>query len=402
MSERAEVVVVGGGVVGCCTALFLALPGAGRVAVVERDPSYERASTTRSAAAVRQQFHLGVNVAMSRFGFDFYEGLDRHLPPGVPSDICLVRRGYLVLTTHDALPRLEAAHRAQVDNGASVELLDAEALRTRFPWLQGDDVAAATFGTDGEGWFDPVRALRAVRAGAEAAGVTFVHGEVAGIDVTGGRVSAVRLRDGRAVACGAVVNAAGANAAAVARLAGGDLPIESRKRTVFLFRPRERVEGMPNLVDPTVEGRGLYLRPYDDVYMAVTAPPPERDPHTGDVEPDWYLFDDVIRAAVARRIRGFDDVELVRAWAGHYEMNTFDQNAVIGEDLEVGRLYHVCGFSGHGVMHAPAAGRGIAELLTGGSYTTIDLSPFAPDRIRDGRRLDDVQPSEARVEEAGI
>lgn len=403
MEHRAEVVVVGGGIVGCCTALFLARAGAGDVVVVERDPTYDRSSTTRSAAAVRRQFHLGVNVAMSGFGYDFYSDLGRHLPPGVPTDIGFVRRGYLVLAAHDAVARLADAHRSQVANGAAVRLLDAARLREDFPWLQGDDVGGATFGTGGEGWFDPVPALKAVRAGAVAEGVRFLHDEVVEIAVAGGRVAGAGLRSGGRVSCDVAIDAAGTNAAAVARLAGESIPVESRKRTVFVFRPRARIEDLPNVVDPTVAGRGLYLRPYDDdTCIAVIAPPPERDPETHDVEPDLYLFDDVIRGALARRIQGFDEVELVRAWAGHYEMNTFDQNAIVGAHPDVDGFYFVCGFSGHGVMHAPAAGRGIAELVTGGSYRTIDLSPFRVERIRGDRPLDDVQPSEARRRQAGV
>lgn len=402
MEQRADVVVVGGGIVGSCTALFLARAGAGRVAVVERDPSYERSSTARSASAVRQQFHLGVNVAMSRFGYDFYTRLAEHLPEGVASDVGFVDRGYLVLATPDALPRLETGHRRQLANGAEVALLGNEELRERFPWLLGDDIGAATFGTGGEGWFDPMSALHAVRTGAAAAGATFVEDEVTGIDLVGGRVSGARLRSGAVISCDALVNAAGPGAAAVAAMAGGTIPVEPRKRTIFVFRPRERVEDLPNVVDPTVAGRGLYLRPYGDDYMAVVSPPPERDPATLDVEPDLYLFDEVIRDAVAHRIRGFDDVEVVRAWAGHYEMNTFDQNAIIGEAPTVSGYYFACGFSGHGVMHAPAAGRGVAELLTTGGYETIDLSPFGLGRIAAGEPLDDIQPSEVRQEKAGI
>lgn len=386
-----HVLVVGGGIVGSCTALFLARAGA-EVSVVEKDASYDRSSTSRSAAAIRQQFHLGVNVALSQFGYDFYAGL---------GNVGFVPRGYLVLSAHQGTARLEAAHRNQRSNGAEVELLDSAALRARFPWLKGDDVTAATFGTAGEGWFDPIAALRRVRSDASDLGVRYVTGEVVGIDVDGGRVARVRLRDGDDVGCDHVVNAAGPAAGEVAGFVGTQVPVEPRKRTVCVFKA-EHIEGFPNLVDPTVAGRGLYVRPYDDLYIGVISPPPDRDPATFDLEPDTYLFDDFIRDALARRVRGFENAELVRAWAGHYEMNTYDQNAIVGPHPDVEGFWFVCGFSGHGVMHAPAAARGIAELIVDGGYETIDLTPFSLDRIREGRRLDDVQPSEARAEAAGI
>jgi FAD-dependent oxidoreductase domain-containing protein 1 len=389
MREHAEVIVVGGGIVGSCVALFLARE-ATDVVVVEKDPTYERSSTSRSAAAIRQQFRLGVNVAMSRFGHEFYSAL---------GDVGFVPRGYLVLATHEAMPRLEAAHRNQLAHGAAVDLLDARGLRDRFPWIEGDDVAGATFGTDGEGWLDPVAALTKVRAGAAKRGATFVEGEVTAIDVDAGRVD---LADGRSLRCDHVVDAAGPGAASIAALAGVTIPVEPRKRTVCVFRSATRIDGFPHLVDPTVAGRGLYVRPYDDVYMAVIAPSPERDPATYDLEPDTYLFDEVIRDALARRVRGFEDAALVRAWAGHYEMNTFDQNALVGPHPDVDGFWLACGFSGHGFMHAPAAARGIAELIVRGRYESIDLSPFSPARIAEGRKLDDVQPSEVREEGAGI
>lgn len=391
MAERTEVVVVGGGIVGSCIALFLARAGTA-VTVVEKDPTYERASTGRSASAIRQQFHLGVNVAMSRFGYDFYSRLP---------DVGFVERGYLVLAAGEARARLEAAHRDQLANGAEVELLEGSALRERFPWLKSEGIGAATFGTGGEGWFDPLAALDRVRQAATDAGARFVTAEVTAIDVAGGRVAGVGLGSGERLECEHVVNAAGAAAGDVAALAGERIPVEPRKRTVCVFAA-ESIDGFPNLVDPTVAGRGLYVRPYEGHYIGVISPPPDRDPATFDLEPDDYLFDELIRPALARRVHGFEDARLVRTWAGHYEMNTFDQNAVIGAHPDVGGSWFACGFSGHGVMHAPAAARGITELISNGRYETIDLSPFSLERVREGRRLDDVQPSEARVEEAGV
>lgn len=402
MQAHDNIVVVGGGIIGSCTALFLARAGAGSVMVIERDLAYRAASTTRSASAIRQQFHLGINVAMSHFGYRFFTELSAYLPEGEDADIGFVERGYLVLATPDATKRLAIAHQRQVENGAQVELLERDQLIQRFPWLKVDDIGAATFGTAGEGWFDPIKALDVVRRAATAAGVRYLEGEVVDVDRKEDRVSGARLASGRSIDCSVVVNAAGAGAARVAAMVGDPVPVEGRKRTVFLFRPKTPVEGLTNIVDPTVAGRGLYMRPYEDVFMAVTAPPPERDPDTTDLEPDDYLFDEVIRPALAQRVHGFEEVDVVRRWAGHYELNTFDQNAIIGPHPDVHGFYFACGLSGHGVMHAPAVGRAIAELVTGDDYRSLDLSMFSVDRIAREEPLDDIQPSEVRTEKAGI
>lgn len=397
-----NVVVIGGGIVGSCVSLFLARAGVQNITVLDKDLSYESSSTERSASAIRQQFHLAVNVAMSHFGYEFFTELERYLPAGIRHDIGFVERGYLVLATRDARDRLEVAHARQVEVGASVRLLEERDLAAEFRWLKMDDIGAATFGTAGEGWFDPGAALAAVRAGAEARGVRYVQAEVVGVDVDGRSIRGLRTSGGP-LQCALVVNAAGADAGRVAAMIETPIPIEGRKRTVFVFRPKVPLgHELPNLVDPTVAGRGMYMRPYQDAFLAVTAPAAERDPDTRELTPDDYLFDEVLRPALARRVRGFEDVDLLSTWGGLYEMNTADQNAIIGAHPAVDGFFFACGFSGHGVMHAPAAGRGIAELITQGRYASIDLSPFSVERIAAGETLDDIQPSETRSRSAGI
>ena len=402
MTNNPGVGIVGGGIVGSAIAYFLREVGySAPVTVYEPDPSYETTSTFRSAAAIRQQFNLGINVAMSRFSAGFYSELDQRLR-GRGSDIGFSSVPYLILAAKGGFDRLREAHARQVEVGADVDLLHARDLLQRFPWLNVDDLDGATVGRSGEGWFDPRAALRALRELALSVRVDYVEAKIIGMRRSEGRITAVELDDGRVAEHDWAVDAAGRHAAHVARFAGVDLPVEARKRTAFVFSSAGVVPQEVQMVDPTVENRGLYVRPYGDGFMAVTSPPPDEDPEDFGFEPHAELFDGVIRPALARRVPAFADIALEDMWAGHYEMNTLDQNAIIGTHPDVSNLVFACGFSGHGVMHAPAAGRGVAELIVDGAYSSLDLAPFSYDRIARGEPLDDIQPSEPRITRTGL
>ncbi len=202
-----------------------------------------------------------------------------------------------------------------------------QGLKARFPWLNVEDIALGAFGVTGEGWFDAHALLAGVRRMAKLQGAHLLTGEVTGIERANNRVSAVTLADGRRLGCGALVNAAGPQAGRVAALAGIPLPVEGRKRCVFVVHCRTPIEGLPLLVDPS----GFYIRP-EGAYQICGAPPPEElDTNPGeDFEVDWSVFEEIIWPALAHRIPAMEELKPVRAWAGHYEMNLLDHNAVIG------------------------------------------------------------------------
>lgn len=288
-----------------------------------------------------------------------------------------------------------------MQNGASVDFLLPEQLRARFDWFKTDGIGAATLGRESEGWFEPLPALLALRRKAESLGVTYIPQRAVAMEVDGSRVSRVDADDGQVFDVGTVVNAAGARAARVATLAGIAIPMESRKRSAFLFRTDHPPAGFLNLVDPTYGSRGVYARPYRGHFMAVTSPAVGSDPDTEEMEPDLALFEEIVKPALGRRVRGFEQIELVDAWARHYEMNTFDQNAILGRHPEVANFVFACALSGHGVMHAPSIGRGIAELLTVVRYETLDLGAFRFERIAERAPLDDVQRVSIGIRQRG-
>ncbi|THD83198.1 FAD-binding oxidoreductase [Aliigemmobacter aestuarii] len=369
---------------GAATAYWLVEMHPGlKVTVAERDPSYATSSTALSVASVRSQFSTAINVKMSRFGVDFIRNFPERLglDPAV-ANLGLKENGYLFVTSNPEKARLmEDLAEMQRGLGAATEILGPEALSERFPWMNTDDLVAGSFGPRDEGWFDNMGLVQGFREAARNRGATFVKDEVTALEVEGGRVTAAVLGQGGRIPCGAVVNAAGPRAAVVARMAGLDLPVEPRKRTVFVIdAPNARHPDAPLLID-----HGFYLRPEHGQWITATVPQDDGPCDFNDFEPDLHLFEEVIWEQLWHRAPGFDAVKVIRHWVGHYEYNSLDQNAILGPHPDRPNLYFINGFSGHGLQQAPAAGRAIAEHLLTGGWRSIDMTDLSIDRVIAGR-----------------
>jgi len=380
-------VIVGGGVIGAACACFLARDHHAAVTVLERDPSYRQASSALSASSIRQQFSTPINIALSQASIGFLRRVGDELAVGGERPaIGLVEAGYLYLASAAGVARLRANHALQCAHGAEIDLLDAAVLHARWPWLAIDGIALGAHGVRGEGWFDGPALHAAFKRKAQACGARFVHADAVAFDTAGDRVRAVRDGHGHAHAGDAVLIAAGAWSAPLAAALGLVLPVSARKRDVFVLDSPAQLPGCPLLIDPS----GVWLRPEGRGFIAGAPPRADSSAETDDVPLDAIdhrLFDDLIWPTLAARIPAFQALRVRSAWAGYYEMNAFDHNGVAGAVPGWANAYIACGFSGHGMQHAPAIGSAIAERIASGRYGGLDLAPLSAERLLRGEPL---------------
>ncbi|MFO1084551.1 MAG: FAD-binding oxidoreductase [Reyranellaceae bacterium] len=370
------IVIIGGGVMGSSTAWHLATDPNfdGEVVVVERDPTYAQASSALSASSIRQQFSTPLNIHLSRYGLSVL----RRAKELLDVDLGLKEPGYLFLASKAGEAVLRANHVVQKGEGCAVELLGPAALSRRFPWIATEGVSLASHGVANEGWFDGPALMQAFRRKAREAGVTYLADEVVGV-----APDSVTLRDGGRLAARIIVLAAGPWSGAVAALAGIALPVEPRRRSVFVFD----VKAPPGLTPLTIGPSGTWFRPEGRFYIGGTTPAQGNDPGGAPLEVQHEEWDEMVWPALAGRVPAFEAAKVVNSWAGYYEYNTFDQNGIVGRHPKIESLIFATGFSGHGIQQSPAVGRAVAELIVHGSYRTLDLAPFGYDRIAAGRPI---------------
>jgi len=377
-ANSGRVVIVGGAIMGSFCAWSLRKAGfAGSITVVEKDATYQYSSTALSAASIRTQFGTPTNIRMSLFGADMFRNIKAVF--GDDADIGFQEKGYLILGGPDQIAERVAAAEMQRAHGADILVLDPDALGARFPGISFDGVGIGTFGAQHEGWFDAWSLLSTVRRAARQLGVDYVGAAAQTFETHDAKITGVELSNGEKVSCDFCVLAAGALSGRVVAPLGIELPVVPKKRTVFSFKTPFRLKDFPMLFDSS----GIWVRPEGEGYIGGIQPPAEKDADAdGDFEPQHELMEERFWPLLAKRIPAMEELRLHRAWAGHYEVNTLDHNGVVGAHDELTNLIFATGFSGHGVMHAPAVGRGVAELITGGGFQSIDLSPLGWGRIR--------------------
>lgn len=386
MTDSHDVIIIGGGLTGCATAYFLAAGNFdGSVLVVERDPTYANAPSTRSSGGIRQQFSTPENIRIGLFGAEFVKNIAQYLSVnGEAPVVDFKERGYLILASPDNLSRMQDNHALQRQLGADIAYQTNDDLTVRYPWLATQGLAGGFLGLTNEGWLDPYSLLQAFRRKAISLGVTIITDEVIQLRRRKNRVTELVLRSDGSLTSGVVLNAAGArDATGLAAQIGIRLPVEPRKRCAFVFECREEIGNTPQVILPN----GVAFRYEGKRYLAVVAPPPERDPPTTDFDIDYGLFDEIIWPALAERVPAFEAIKVTNAHSCHYDFNTLDENVILGHVPEVENFLVAAGFSGHGLMQSPAVGRALSELIRFGEYRTLDLARLGYERVLAGTPL---------------
>jgi FAD-dependent oxidoreductase domain-containing protein 1 len=383
-APRYDVIIVGGGIMGSTTAFYLTRKEPDlKVAVIERDPTYARASTTLSMANARIQFSLRQNVQISQYALEVLEHFEDEMAVADKRPrIGYHREGNLfVYDAAAAEADAKASLHMQRELGCKVQWWTPDEIRAHYPLYASRKLIGGTFGSQ-DGYFDAYAVLMAYKANAKAQGVVYIEDEITRLLVRNRQIDGVGTAAGTTYSATMVVNCAGAWCTELARTAGVDLPVNPVKRQCFCLDPAVKPDTpLPLTILPS----GLYFRTETGGRLLLGKSMAE-DPTGFDFTWDQKRFLERLWPELAEFVPAFERLKLVRGWAGLYAVNTLDGNAIIGEWPEIKGLYLANGFSGHGLQQGPAVGRYLSELITGAT-PTLDLSIFNPQRILDGRPL---------------
>ncbi|MFQ5400545.1 MAG: NAD(P)/FAD-dependent oxidoreductase [Anaerolineae bacterium] len=376
LPQTADIVIVGGGVMGASIAYHLAARGQEHVLLLEKEAFFGQGATGRCAGGVRYQFATEVNIRLSLESVPMLERFEEELGQAVDYQQC----GYLfLLTNEDDVTAFRRNVALQHRLGVETRWLDGDEIRRRLPMMRLDDVLAGTFNAR-DGLVDPNGVVMGYIAAARRLGaVTMTGVEVTGIIVKGGRVAGVETAVGR-IAAPIVVNAAGPWAGLIGSMAGVQLPITPIRRQMLTTTPLPQIpRDFPFVID---FAQSLYFHREGDGLLTGMSNPDEQPGFDQRVDPEWEL---VNLEAAARRMPLLEQAGLVAHWAGLYEV-TPDAHPIFGITPVSG--FFVCaGFSGHGFMHGPIAGKLMSEIILDGRAQTVDVSALDLARFEEGRLL---------------
>jgi sarcosine oxidase subunit beta len=377
--HTADVVIIGGGIVGSSVAYHLVAAGCKSVLVIERETAQGKGSTGKSMGGVRAQFSTPVNIQMSLYSIPFYASFEERL--GHPCDYR--PQGYLFCATNEEhMAYLRANYEKQVAMGLkNVRIVAGDEIRSMFPQLRGDDIVGGSFCST-DGFVDPYSVMIGFMTWAADHGATlWKNATVSGISRSKGSFQVLTSRD--TVSTRTVVNCCGAWAAGIARMVGIELPVEPLRRMLV---PTEPFDEFPHTAPMIIDmSTGFHFRPESRGFLLAWNDPEEMPGYKMDFEPS---FIEKILTRAADRVPAFENVAVnpKRAWAGLYEM-TPDHHPILGESPDVPGYFFANGFSGHGVMHSPATGKILSDLILTGKTELIDASLLNFARFAEGRTI---------------
>jgi FAD-dependent oxidoreductase domain-containing protein 1 len=358
-----DVVIIGGGIIGVSSAYFLSKVGR-KVKVYERDPTYKKASFPLSLGGFRRQFFQRENILLGKFAKDFIYQIPQLLKTKKNPNptASMVPNGYLLLFGPEHAEEQYEALKNHKACEAGTKNIKGEELSKVFPYVSSEGIETATY-TDSkiEGWIDPYLFHNALKSKAAELGAEFIKGEIKSI---------------KEINANTIISAAGCWTNELL----ADIPVVPQKHTVFRVKCPKHIPEMPLMGDLTT---GVYWRPEGKEYLAGS---PISKFDAKDLEPEWNDFEELVWPALAKRIPDFEELKLTGGWAGYYDCNKLDNNAVVGKHPKYENLFIATGFTGRGLMQAPGIGRALMELITTGSYQSIDLSCFAIERVLENNK----------------
>lgn len=372
MEKTADVVIIGGGVIGLSIAYHLALKKAGRIILFEKGQLGE-GSTSRCVGGIRTQFSTEINIRFSLESLKTFEQFEEEF--GISPEFR--RIGYLFLaTTEGEIEVFKQNINLQKKFDIPVELIHTDEIKTRWPYLKTDDLLGGTF-CPLDGYAGPSEVLSGFAIGAKKAGVKIYEGvEVKGISLAKGMMMGIKTKD-EEIATPIVVNAAGPYATSVGEMAGIQIPVKPLRRQIFITAPFHLTDRpIPLTID---FHRGWYFR--QEVDGLLLSGPLDQQP-SFNTNIDYEAMAEASENAMDR-VPILEKARIARGWAGLYEISP-DNHAILGKVPEIEGLILANGFSGHGFQHSPAVGKVIAELIVDGEATTIDISSLSIERFNKG------------------
>jgi len=378
-----DIIIIGGGIMGSATAYYLMKTEPTlKVAVVERDATYSRASTTLSMSNVRTQFSLKENIQISLYTLQILTRFEEDMAvDGQQPRIFFRQEGNLFMVAASGEAAARRALKLQKNLGCSVKWWSPDMIKQKYPFYETEKFVGGTFGPQ-DGYFDAYAVLMGYKTMARSLGATYIQDEVVRINKTPGQITGAELVAQGRLNAARLINCAGAWAADVAKTAGVKLPVVPIKRQVFALDTAVKPGGpLPLTVLPS----GLYFRS-ETGGLILLGKSLQEDPVGFDFRWDDKRFLEILWPELAEFVPAFDRLKLVRGWAGLYAVNTLDGNAILGQWPELKGLYLANGFSGHGLQQGPAVGRYLSELILE-KPLSLDLSVFSPQRILENRAL---------------